>query len=377
MNSESSSSNGMVGNRHPDDAELRPLPMEDPERYAGYWTRLGLTLKLAFTRPMEFFERVPQGNSVRSPLGFALLLSAPFYLFLCLYPALFGLMALVTRVSSPDQAGQEPPFHWMALGCLGVIVLLPLLQIAGMLIGGLVLHLSLRVWGVHAQEIPIEQDSRASIYAHGFLALSFLTPLGPVAGLAVIVVAGMGFAKMHRAPAWRGVVAALSPALLILVGLVMIPLLLVLNSQPRAPIAPQKYSSAGPIPAVDSKMTPDEATEVHVDQVRIFLNSLSHNELSPEETIAEVIKSPTFAYPSTTNPFGGQESPIRQGLPQAMGEVGLIPIREREDSRNESRFRTGVLIIGRRQVGEIRRVIQLQGSSFRSMPEVPKEYRRP
>lgn len=360
-----------------DEAPRMPLPLEDPERYPGYWPRFWLTLKLAFTRPMEFFERVPRGNSFRSPLGFALLLSAPLYLFLCIYPALFGLMALVTRVAGENRPGQEPPFHWISLGCLGGILLLPLLQIAGMLCWGLLQHLSLRIWGVHAQEIPMEQDSRASAYAHGFLVLSFLTPVGPLAALAVVIVAGMGFARMHRAPTWRGVAATLTPALVLLAGLVLVPLLLLAASRPRPQMPPQRSSSAGLIPAVGEGMSTDEATEVHVDQARIFLNSFSREKLSPEDTIRAVLASPTFAYPAATNPHGGQKSPFRMGLPRAIGEVGLIPVREACGPAADPPFRTGVLVIGRKEAGEIRRLIQLEGPSFGRIPDVPAGYRQP
>ncbi len=376
MNSEALLPSDPTGAGRRDEAVLLPLPLEDPERYPRYWMRMWLTLKLAFTRPMEFFERVPQGNSVRSPLGFALLLSTPFYLFLCIYPAMFALMALLARLSGQGQSSQEPPFHWISMGCLGGILLLPLLQIAGMLFWGLIQHFFLRIWGVHAPEIPIEQDSRACIYAHGFLVLSFLTPLGPLAALAVVIVAGMGFAKMHRVPAWRGVAATLTPGLLVLIGLISLPLLLLITSHPRSPKASYGPSSVGPIPSVAQGMALDEATEVHVDQARIFLNNFAHEKLSPEETITAVLKSPTFAYPSATNPYGGLESPFRQGFPTAIGEVGFIPIRESLAPTANPGFRTGVLIIGRKKDGEFRRFIQLEGPSFRSIPDVPLEYRR-
>jgi|GEM_PF-6726789 len=338
---------------------LRPIPLEDPELTMGYWMRFWQTLRLAFTRPMEFFQRIPQGDSVGAPLGFSLLLSAPFYLFLCIYPAMFGLMALITHFSGPAQSAQEPPFHWMSLGCLGGILLLPLLQILGMLFWGLIQHLFLRIWGVHAPEIPIEQDSRACVYVHGFLMLSFLTPIGPIAALAVVVIAGLGFARMHRAPAWRGVAATLTPALLVPIGLILAPLLLVVSSHSKSPTTSKLPPSVGPIPVVEKSMSPDEVTMVHVDQARIFLNDISHEKLSSQEAITALLKLPPFTYPTATNPYGGHENPFRRGLPQVIGEVGLIPIRENDSANTRSRSQPGVLIIGKKKDGEIRRIIQL------------------
>ena len=46
----------------PEARPLLPLPMEDAERYPGFFTRLGRTLALGFTDPMGLLDRVPAGD---------------------------------------------------------------------------------------------------------------------------------------------------------------------------------------------------------------------------------------------------------------------------------------------------------------------------
>jgi hypothetical protein len=163
---------------------------------------------------MGFFERIPRGAGLGRPLRFTLLLSLPMYLFLCLYPLIFSLMGLLSRIA-PSQ-GSEPPFRWMALGCAGGILLVPFFQVLFIMLSGAIHCAALRLWGVHDPAIGAAQDLRAWTYAQGFMVLAGWTPVGPIAMLGVLVVAGMGYARMHGVPAWKGIAASLTHVFVVL-----------------------------------------------------------------------------------------------------------------------------------------------------------------
>ena len=334
-----------------------PLPLEDRERYPGFWTRVGKTLALGFTAPMDFFQRVPRGEGVGAPLGLALLLSVPMYLFMSLYAAALGFMGLVTRLA-PTQ-GPEPPFRWLALGCLGAIVVMPLFQVLAFLCSALVQCLFLRLWGVHAPDIPLEQDGRAWIYTQAFMTLAAWTPLGPIAMCGVLVVAGLGFARMHRAPAWRGVAATLTPPFLTLVALAGGLILVVSRIPARPPRPPQSQAYADLMEKPG--MSPEAVMSVHIDQARLTLNGLTREAASPEEAVTQALRVLPRDCPPATNPYDRQGPAFRSGPPQALGEVGLTALHDYQDGASSLRFKSGVAVEAWTRNGRVKRWVVLAG----------------
>ena len=332
------------------------LPMEDPEAYPAFWPRLGHTLALAFKQPLGFFERVPNGEGFLSPLGFALLLSVPIYLFLCLYPCMFLLMGLMTRFGG--QSGPVPPFHWMALGCSGGIIVLPLLQLLAMFLSGVVHYLTLRVWGVHDPAIPFKQDLRSWFYAYGFLGVAAWTPLGPIAMLGVMVVSGMGSARMHRVPIWKGAAAALTHVggvLVLVFGIVFATLFLGARAAQRnpRPVFSQGVNSLQVLP----DMAPETVVDRHLDQARVTLNELAGQGCMPEKAVEQALKALSSRYQPSVNPYNPGVTAFCAGSPGAMGQVGLTPLHNFSDATSGYKFEAGVSVEAWSKEGRTRRYV--------------------
>lgn len=341
----------------PEDSLPVPLPMEDPERYPGYWVRLGKTLGLAFKRPMEFFERVPNGDGMKTPLGFALVISVPIYLFLCLYPFMIGAMGLMARFGPAP--GPEPPFHWIALGCMGGISLLPLFQILAIYISGLIQYICLRVWGVHDPDIPFRQDMRAWIYAHGFLGMAAWTPLGPIAMLGVMVVAGLGFARMHRVPTWKGVAATLTHVGAVLIGAFLtlfLFLVFVSSKAQRNALRTAQFQGVGNLQVL-SGMPPETIMTLHIDQARTTLNSLARPGVTPEKAVEQALKTLPTIYAPSKNPYDSDVTAFCSGPPISIGQVGLLPLHDFNDPATRYRFKAGVSIEAWTKEGRVRRFV--------------------
>lgn len=340
----------------PEDSLPLPLPMEDSGRYPGFWVRLGKTLLLAFTQPSAFFERVPNGEGIRTPLGFALVMSVPIYLFLCLYPIMIGVIGLLTRFGPAP--GPEPPFHWIALGCMGGILLLPLCQILAIFVSGLIQCLCLRVWGVHDTGIPFRQDLRAWIYVHGFLGMAAWTPLGPIAMLGVMVVAGIGFARMHRVPTWKGVAATLTHVGAVVCGLLAAMVLFLVLVTPKVN-RNQTRSIARGVGSLQvlSDMPPETVMTLHVDQARVTLNALAQPGITPEIAVQQALTVLPTTYAPATNPYGLKGAAFCLGAPTEMGQVGLTPLHDFNDPITHYRFKAGASIEAWTTEGRIRRFV--------------------
>lgn len=327
-----------------------PLPFEDREQFPGFWLAFWRTLQLPFRNPLGFFERIAEGEGFGAPFRFILVLSLPVYLFLCIYPVMFGFMGLVERLA-PSTPSAEPPFHWFALGCAGTVLLAPVFQVGGTLLMGLLLHLSQWIWGVRSPERGLHQNLRAVLYASGFMILGLWTPLGPLAPLAIGIYLGLGLARLHRVAPWRGVLATLSPVLLCCcLGLGSLFTVLLI----------QKPGSAPP-PSAQAAASADDSVLANVELTRSTLERMPIAGRSPEAFVEELLAGPGFGYPEARNPFGGTESPFRRGLPESPGQVGLVPLRDYLDPATGRRHRAAVLIVGRLNRGERQALVSLDG----------------
>ncbi len=187
-----------------------PLPFEDPDRFPGFWSRVGGMFQLLFSRPLELFERVEAGSGYARPLLWSLLLSTPILLLSLLFAGLFGLLAFL-----PATGGNDLP-RWLPLAlAVGYPLLLLLGLLAGMFLGGVVSHACLWLWGGLRNSAGLHQTVRAQGYFQGFFLLAYLIPLlNILVALGAPAFLGMGLARLHRTDTWRGVCAAYSPVLL-------------------------------------------------------------------------------------------------------------------------------------------------------------------
>lgn len=206
----------------------RPVPWEDLEGIPAFWDRVGRTFQLAFSSPMEFFERIPQSEGLARPWGFLLFTSLPNYLLL-LAIFLFAGVVLAFMQGLADAKEilfrQHPAMAWilpLALG--GLLLLMPLLQFLGMLLLGGLQHLFLWMFGGTREGVPAQHTIRACTYAWAIIGLiAFLPSLIPYLGVLIVlpihivglVFTGMGLARLHRTDTWRGIAAVFAPMVLL------------------------------------------------------------------------------------------------------------------------------------------------------------------
>lgn len=206
------------------------LPFEDPETHPELWTRLLQTLRLAFSRPWAFFEAIPASEGLGSPWRFQMLCLIPTVAMGALGLGLLALAGGLAAVSGALNRHGAALAGGMLIGALVLILLLaPLAIFLAMAISGAITHFFLWIWGGTRQRVGLEQTIRAEGYVSGVSALLMLPlqllGLIPFVGLvfsfcsflltlAIVVVKGMGLARVHRTDTWRGVCAALSPMIL-------------------------------------------------------------------------------------------------------------------------------------------------------------------
>ena len=205
----------------------KPVPWEDREGIPAFWDRVGRTFQLAFSSPMEFFERIPQSEGLARPWGFLLFTSLPNYLLLLAVTLFAGVGLAFLGLAEPKENlfRQHPALAWilpLALG--GLLVLLPLLQFLGMLLLGGLQHLFLWMFGGTREGVPAQHTIRACTYAWAIIGLvAFLPSLIPYLGVLIVVpihivgliFTGMGLARLHRTDTWRGIAAVFAPMVLL------------------------------------------------------------------------------------------------------------------------------------------------------------------
>ena len=193
---------------------LRPIPFEDLEALPGFWERVGAMFSLVFTHPFELFDRVPVTEGLGAPWRFLLLLSVPVFLILGLIFGLIGMGAIAAALGEHGEGRAFAAAVPMIFG--GLLLLLPIFSFLGMIIGGALNHLFLWMWGGLRPGVGLGQTIRAYGYASAFLQIGGLIPyLGILVQLAGMVVIGIGLARMHKTDTWRGVMAVLTPLLLV------------------------------------------------------------------------------------------------------------------------------------------------------------------
>lgn len=198
----------------PSEPPLPPLPWEDPERFPGFWSRIGGMFSLVFSDPLGYFERVPSGAGLLKPWQFLMLLLAPVWAMILLVVSMLGAVGLAGLLAA--KGGSQPPVWLFTVLLPAFVVLMPGFVFLGMILGGALNHGLLWLWGGLRQGRPLEQTIRAQGYAQAFISLGALIPyLGFLVQLAGLVWLGMGLARLHRTDTWRGICAVLTPVFLV------------------------------------------------------------------------------------------------------------------------------------------------------------------
>lgn len=189
---------------------LLPLPFEDPERYPGFWSRVGGMFSLLFRAPLDLFRRVEAGDGFGRPVAWSLFLSIPILALVCV------LMFVIVAFATLTTAARNNPDRWIpVVMAAGYPLLFLASQVAGVFLGGLLTHASLWAWGGLRPGAGIRHTIRAQGYFLGFFILAYMIPLlNVLVLLGAPAFLGMGLARLHRTDTWRGVCAAYTPLLL-------------------------------------------------------------------------------------------------------------------------------------------------------------------
>ncbi len=203
----------------------RPVPFEDREAIPGFWERVFGMVSLAFTHPMELFERVPVTEGLAAPWRFYLLMAIPYLLFMGFAILLFGALGFTAFAAASKG---RPVLLASGIGAAilsGLILLMPLFIFLGMVVIGALDHFFLWIWGGTRNGFGVGQTIRAAGYTGGiyllvmlpFQVLGMIPFVGILCSLitlplamAFLVFKGMGLARLHRADTWRGVTAMVS-----------------------------------------------------------------------------------------------------------------------------------------------------------------------
>jgi len=203
---------------------LRPVPFEDIEAHPTFWSRVGGMFQLVFSHPMELFDRVPITEGFGAPWRFLMLLSIPVFLIMAL---VFFFLGMGIMLAALDQSGKDGKTLAAVMPIIfgTILVLMPLFSFLGMLIGGMLSHFFLWLWGGLRPGVGMSQTVRAYGYTSAFIQIGGLIPyLNILIQIGGMIVMGMGLARMHKTDAWRGICAVLTPFILLCCCLV--PLLL-------------------------------------------------------------------------------------------------------------------------------------------------------
>lgn len=199
---------------------LEPLPFEDPERYPGFAERCFATFKLGYTDFFGLADRVPSRQDLLPPWLFQLIVSLPFGLLGQVLA--FALQAALSRLTG----SQPQPMLSLVGFVIGVL--------AGPYVGGAIAHAGLWIWGGTRRRIGLPQSIRLYAYAAALLApVAWVPILGGLLAMIWLILLGMALARTHRTDTWRGVLAVLTPVLLLcclgILAAIAIPSLLLLR----------------------------------------------------------------------------------------------------------------------------------------------------
>lgn len=193
---------------------LRPVPFEDLEAEPRFWRRVWAMFAILFRDPKNLADRIPVTQKLTAPWSFMIVLGIPGYLIGVLFVALMVFIGAMAQMESSSKGMDAPPAWLLGLIPLLFLLLVPLLQLAGMFVAGLLNHACLWLWGGLRQGRDLNATFRASGYFLAYFTLVSWIPLvGSVAILLGPGALGVALARIHRTETWRGVCAAYTPLL--------------------------------------------------------------------------------------------------------------------------------------------------------------------
>ena len=184
-------------------------PFEDREAYGGFFPALLQTWVGACFRPTEFFEAVGNSQDLTPALLFGVLVGWISVVIEVAWSLIFP-SALLPMMRQEEIAGVLTG-GIVSLACAGLFSWLPVLL--GILIGGVIVHLFLMLFGGANQGLTM--TLRVISYAYAPQIFTVVPFVGwCVAGIWTLVLEIIGLAAAHRTDTWRAALAVLVPVIL-------------------------------------------------------------------------------------------------------------------------------------------------------------------
>lgn len=199
-------------------AEIQPV-WEQPGQRNGFASWFQTTLDLLFS-PIKTFSRLPASQEMRRPLLYIILSAAISSPILALTQTVLKYFP-VTFLQQSDLP--VPSLKAMLLSLPGLMIFIVIGAVVGVYLGGIVLHLCLRIVG--GAKGGFRATLRVLAYAGGATyALNAIPFLGwVVSGIWGIILYIIGFKEVHRTDYWRVIVALLIPVFFAILLAIAIP----------------------------------------------------------------------------------------------------------------------------------------------------------
>jgi hypothetical protein len=193
-------------------AGLPPIPWEDPAQ--AFPGNLFATIGLLYSKARQAYERMPLTNDVLKPYLFALVVGWIGIAGSVLWQTVFtNVMASILSMAGANAGNDSSRFFMpMLMGPLA-LVWAPFAVAAGVLIGGLIVHLFLLLLGAAKGGFVV--TLRVPCYAQAASLLQLVPFCGGLAGTIVsLMFAIVGLSVVHRVSTGRTAAAVLLPGVL-------------------------------------------------------------------------------------------------------------------------------------------------------------------
>lgn len=212
---------------------------------AGFFKALFTTWANLLLHPKKFFQNMPTKTGMKNPLLFALIWGS----LAVIVSALINMAVVLSGAALPSlpQGAPIPPRPALVGSYVVLMILSPLLVLAGIFIISAIYHLVVLIFGGRQGFLA---TFRVLSYANALAVFNIIPILGPVfVTIYSIVLFIIGFKRVHKMGTARAVMAALLPMLvLFLIGFAAA---FYLASQQALP-----QPAAGAMPSVTPPITP-------------------------------------------------------------------------------------------------------------------------
>ncbi|MCH8306058.1 MAG: YIP1 family protein [Candidatus Marinimicrobia bacterium] len=199
----------------PFESPLEPIPWEQKSTLGLVGAFIG-TLILTFTKPKEFFKRVPTTGGFATPMIYALISGLLGTWFNLAWQMLFVYLGIVeSDAQSPDSS--------MGFNIL-ITVLSPLIIPLGLLVGTGIIQIALTILGV--QKINYETTFRVICYSSGAAILGIFPVIGSMIGAFVTIsLEAMGLREIYDISLRKAIAALILPIIFLFMILLMVSLI--------------------------------------------------------------------------------------------------------------------------------------------------------